>query len=76
MMGGADVLRLQRGAEHLCALGPRAVAELLAELARDPGDLAHTLALLDRWREGLSPELLRAAGGDRFAPRPLRVVAA
>jgi hypothetical protein len=76
MMAGADALRLQRGAEHLYALGPRAVAEMLAELARDRCDLAGTLALLDLWRDGLTPEMLRAAGGDRFAPRPLRVVAA
>ncbi len=68
--------RLQRGAEHLHALGARALAEMLAELARDRCDLADTLDRLDAWRAGLSPELLRAAGGDRFPPRPLRVVAA
>jgi len=71
-----DRFRLQRGAEHLHALGARALAEMLAELARDRWDLADTLDRLDAWRAGLSPELLRAAGGDRFPPRPLRVVAA
>jgi hypothetical protein len=71
-----DRFRLQRGAEHLHALGARALAEMLAELARDRCDLADTLDRLDAWRAGLSPELLRAAGGDRFPPRPLRVVAA
>ncbi len=71
-----DRFRLQWGAEHLHALGARALAEMLAELARDRCDLADTLDRLDAWRAGLSPELLRAAGGDRFPPRPLRVVAA
>ena len=76
MTGTTDTLRLQRGAEHLHRLGARALAELLAELARDRCDLAGTLDRLDAWRAGPSPELLRAAGGDRFPPRPLRVVAA
>lgn len=76
MTGGVDALRLQRGAEHVHRLGARALAELLAELARDRCDLAGTLDRLDRWREGLSPELVRAAGGDQFAPRPLHEVAA
>ena len=74
--GMRDRLRLQRGAEHLHALGTRALAEMLAELARDRCDLADTLARLDAWQDGLTPELVRAAGGDRFAPRPLREVAA
>lgn len=71
-----DRLRLQRGAEHLHALGARALAEMLAELARDRCDLADTLDRLDAWRAGLTPEMLSAAGGDRFAPRPLHEVAA
>ena len=76
MTGAADALRLQRGAEHVHRLGARALAELLAELARDRCDLVGTLDILDAWRAGLTPELLRAAGGDRFPPRPLREVAA
>lgn len=76
MTGTADALRLQRGAEHVHRLGARALAELLAELARDQCDLADTLDRLDRWRAGLTPELVHAAGGDRFAPRPLHEVAA
>lgn len=71
-----DRLRLQRGAEHLHSLGARALAEMLTELARDRCDLADTLDRLDAWRDGLTPEMLRVAGGDRFAPRPLREVAA
>lgn len=62
-----DRLRLERGAEHLAALGPRAIAEFLAELGRMHGLDEDILARLDRWREHLTPELLRAVGGDRFA---------
>ncbi|MGI4939287.1 MAG: hypothetical protein ACRYHQ_01740 [Janthinobacterium lividum] len=76
MTGTVDALRLQRGAEHVHRLGARALAELLAELARDRCDLVATLARLDAWRDGLTPEMLCAAGGDRFAPRPLHEVAA
>ena len=76
MTGPRDALRLQLGAEHVHRLGARALAEFLAELARDRSDLAATLDRLDRWRAGLSPELIRAAGADRFPPRPLREVAA
>lgn len=66
-------VRLARGAEHLAALGPRAIAEFLAELGRVHGIDEDILAHLDRWREHLTPELLRAVGGDRFA-FPLAVV--
>ena len=76
MTATADALRLQRGAEHLHRLGARALAELLAQVAREGRDLDGVLDLLDAWRAGLTPELLHAAGGDRFPPRPLRVVAA
>jgi hypothetical protein len=67
-----DRLRLQCGAEHLCELGQRAVAEFLREAANDADDLQRILARLDRWR-GLTPEMVRAAGGDRF-PSELQVV--
>ncbi len=76
MTGTADALRLQRGAEHVHRLGARALAELLAELARDRCELVATLDRLDAWRAGLTPDLVRAAGGDRFPPRPLHEVAA
>ena len=76
MTGAADALRLQRGAQHLYDLGPRAVAEMVAHVAREGLDLPGVLDLMDQWRDGLTPELVRAAGGDRFPPRPLRVVAA
>ncbi len=56
--------RIEAGALHLHALGPRAVAELLLELA--PPE--QVLDRLDRYRR-ISPGLLRAIGGDRFPPR-------
>ena len=70
-----DTLRLQRGAQHVHALGPRAVAEMVAQVAREGLDLPGTLDLMDRWRDGLSAERLAATHGDRFPPRPLREVA-
>ena len=75
-MSTIDALRLQRGAEHVHRLGARAVAELLAELARDQCDLPSTLDRLDAWRAGLSPELVQAAGGGSFPRRPILAVPA
>ena len=70
-----DTLRLQRGAEHLHRLGSRATAELLAEVAEKIGGWPVILATLTEY-ERLSPGQVRAAGGDRFPARPLRVVRA
>lgn len=70
-----DRLRLERGAEHLHALGARTQAEFLAELAQRIGGMPACLALLAEY-ENLSTRALRAAGGDRFPGRPLRTVAA
>lgn len=67
-------LRLQRGAEHLHALGPRAVAEFLAEVSGKIGGLPAIQSLLVEYQR-LTPGMVRAAGGDRFPPRPLRIVA-
>ena len=68
-----DRLHLQRGAEHLHALGPRATAELLAEVADKIGGLPAILSTLDEYQR-FSPRLLRLTGGDRFPPRPLYLV--
>ena len=67
-------IRLQRGAEHLHRLGPRAMAELLAELAGSIGGIPAIIGLLAEYERRLSPELLRRVGGDRFPRRYLRVV--
>ncbi|MGI4942142.1 MAG: hypothetical protein ACRYHQ_16535 [Janthinobacterium lividum] len=71
-----DTLRLQRGAQHVHDLGPRAVAELVTHVAREGLDLPGALDLMDRWRDGLSMEMLAAARGDRFPPRVLLQVPA
>jgi hypothetical protein len=68
-----DQIRLQRGAAHLHCLGPRATFEFLLELAEKIGGLPATIGLLIEYQRK-SPALLRAVGGDRFSPRPLRVV--
>ena len=69
-----DRLRLQRGAEHLQTLGARATAELLADLADRIGGMPAILGLLGEYQQRLSPQMLRAVGGDRFPARPIRVV--
>jgi hypothetical protein len=69
-----DRLRLQRGAEHLYTLGPRATAELLAEVGDRIGGLPSIMELLSEYQQRLSPQMLRAVGGHRFPARPLRVV--
>jgi hypothetical protein len=68
-----NLLRLQHGAEHLHALGARATAEFLAELADRIGGLPAIHGLLHEYRR-ISPEMVRHAGGDAFPPRPLRLV--
>lgn len=72
----SDTLRLERGAEHVHKLGARAVAELLAQVAREGRDLPATLDLLDDWRAGLSPEMVHVTAGDRFPRRVLLQVPA
>ena len=61
--------RRQRQFEHVTLLGPRAVGELLYEVA-DGGDLDCALAAYER----LTPALLKALGGDRFPSLPIHEV--
>ncbi|MBP2311905.1 hypothetical protein [Azospirillum soli] len=63
----SDQIRLQRIAEHLSTLGPRAVCEALAE-ALAYGDLDR----LEAYRI-LSPGMLAVTGGDAFPPRAMVV---
>ena len=62
-------LKRQRQVEHLHQLGPRAVGELLREVAKDE-DLDRTLEAYER----LTADLLKALGGDRFPPLPIHEV--
>ncbi len=66
-------LRLQRGAEHLNRLGPRATAEFLAEIGETIGGLPAILRLLGEYEHRLNPAVLRATGGDRFPRRLVEV---
>jgi hypothetical protein len=72
----AELRRLRRQllASAVHKLGERALFELLDELARhhDIGDDIDRR--LRRYADRLNPELLRAVGGDRFPPTPLRAV--
>jgi hypothetical protein len=68
-----DDLRFQRAVGQLHRLGPRTLLELLREIGRE--------RLISTYMEDkvgiyarLDAEILRALGGDRFPPRPLRVV--
>ena len=62
-------LRRQRQIEHVYQLGVRAIGELLREVA-DSENLDRALEAYAR----LTPELLKALGGDRFPPFPIHEV--
>lgn len=63
----AEQIRLQRIAEHVHGLGPRAIAEALAD-ALEYGDMGR----LESYRR-LAPDLLVLVGGDAFPPRAMLV---
>jgi hypothetical protein len=65
-------VRLQRAAEYLCELGPRAVGELLLEIGHETDALPLVVERASAYQR-LSPDVLKALGGDRF-PRRLTVV--
>jgi hypothetical protein len=64
-------LRRQRLVERVCALGARAVFELVDELDRHLGIGDDLDRRLQRYADA-DPELLHAFGADRFAPLPTR----
>ncbi len=65
---------LRVGAEHMTALGARALAELLVELAQVESGVPAMLNRLSAWRERMTPEMVRAVGGDRFPSTAFREV--
>ena len=73
-MNYLDRLRLQRGAEHLHTLGPRATAEFLTDIAQAIGGGPAILGHLAEYQRRLTPAMIRAAGADRPPPRPLHIV--
>ena len=69
-------IRFRRQALHLHALGPRAVAEILVEIARQADCASVILELLAEYEDRLTPDMLHMVGGDRFPRRvPLMVPA-
>jgi hypothetical protein len=76
MTGVVDIgdVRFWRAIEQLHRRGPRAYGEMLIELAATRLLRTEIEALVMRYA-GIDPDVLRAAGGDRFAPLPLHVVA-
>ncbi len=62
-------LRFRQQVEHLHRLGPRAIGELLREVA-DDDNLGNALAAYQR----LTPDVLKALDGDRFPPLPVHEV--
>jgi len=67
-------LNLQRGAEHLHALGPRVIAEFINQLAREADCQPEALDLLNAYRARITPDMVRHCGADRFAYTGPRVV--
>ena len=65
--------RYERQIEHIHSLGPRMLAEMLAEVARDTGRPDIDADRVEEYAQ-LDPDLLRFLGGDRFAPNVVGVV--
>ncbi len=66
-------LHFRRQVERLHRLGPRATAELLAEIGAERGIQTVIDQKLDTYIE-LDPEVLETAGGDVFSPLPIHEV--
>ena len=69
-MSTAEHPRFEHQGLQLHHLGPRAVGEFLTALAAALAGHDELDRLLGQYHR-LTPEMLRALGGDRFPPRPL-----
>ena len=68
-------LRRQRAIECAHHLGARAIFEFVDELARHHPEIADDIdGRLAAYAERLTPDLLRAIGGDRFPMAPMRAI--
>ena len=66
--------QFRRDVVRLHSLGPRALAEFLAELGADTFRMTDIERRLSRYA-GMDPAAVRVVGGDRFPARPaLRLV--
>jgi hypothetical protein len=68
-------LRRQQLLRRLHDLGGRATAEFINEIVDKFGIEAFVDERLAAYTARLTPAMLAATGGDRFPPRPLRLVA-
>lgn len=68
-----QICQLDRLAEDVHALGSRAVAGLLIELAKSTDCLARLLELLTAYAV-VTPEMMTAAHADRAPSHPLRAM--
>ncbi len=62
--------RYEREIVHIHALGPRPLAELLAEIATATGKHDLVVGLVEEYAQ-LDRDVLRLLGGDNFPPMPL-----
>ncbi|MDN3568957.1 hypothetical protein ACFQY5_18760 [Paeniroseomonas aquatica] len=73
-MNALSQMRWHRAAARLHALGARAFAEAVAEVAQTHPAGADLLAVFETYGSRLGADMIRAAGADRFPPRLLAVV--
>ncbi len=66
-------MRFRREVKRLHRLGPRVMAELLAEIAAERGIRILIERKIDKFT-GLEPEALEVTGGDRFWQPPIHEV--
>jgi hypothetical protein len=62
----SNAISFRRQVMHLHALGPRAMAEILVEIADETGGAPVILKLLAEYETRLDQATVRLVGGDRF----------